>query len=202
MRSGIYFILNTVSLKLYIGSAVYFARRRSEHFTRLAKGIHHNEHLQRAYNKYGPDAFDFIIIELVSLDKLIERETYYIAKHKTTEEEFGYNKCPFGVSSIGRKHSEETKAKMSASQKGKTLSEEAKAKVGAASKGRKWSIETRLKILSKGRSEESKRKTSETMKARFIGENAATNKAKMTKAANTRWALELTQAPIIMKDLI
>lgn len=112
MRSGIYFILNKISLKLYIGSAVYLVKRRSEHFTRLFKNIHHNEHLQRAYNKYGPDAFDFIVVELVELDKLIERETYYIAKHRATEEEFGYNKCEVGSGMTGRKHSANTINKM------------------------------------------------------------------------------------------
>lgn len=195
MRSGIYFILNKVSLKLYIGSAVYFARRRSEHFTRLSKNIHHNEHLQRAYNKYGPEAFDFIIVELVELDKLIERETYYITKHKAIEEEFGYNKCPFGVSAIGRKHSAETKAKMSASQK-----------------GRKRAIPPKVKINVAKTKEESNLKISITMKARFIGINTNANRAKMAKAANARWGnkheyvtLASTQTPIVVtskKDLI
>jgi len=147
--SGIYFILNKVTLKLYIGSAVYFARRRSEHFTRLAKNIHHNEHMQRAYNKYGKEAFDFIIVEIVPLDKLIELETYYIAKHRTTEEDFGYNKCPFGISAIGRKHSPETIEKIRISNSGKTVPQERRDKISATLKAKnlKMSPEHKAKLI-------------------------------------------------------
>lgn len=198
LRSGIYFILNKISLKLYIGSAVYFARRRSEHFTRLAKNIHHNKHLQRAYNLYGPEAFDFIIIELVEIDNLYEREKYFIAKHRTTEEEFGYNKCEVGSGMTGRKHSDATKEKMRIKRLGTKHSEKTKAKISLIQTG----VKTKYPKNRKASSEETKLKISKAMKARFIGENAATNKAKMTKAANTRWALEFTQAPIIIKDLI
>lgn len=137
MRSGVYFILNKISLKLYIGSATYFTRRRSEHFTRLSKNCHHNEHLQRAYNKYGIDAFDFIIIELVALNNLLERETYYISRHRATEEEFGYNKCEVGSGMTGRKHSEATKEKMRIKRFGTKHSAATKSKIAEIVKGRK-----------------------------------------------------------------
>ncbi len=136
MRSGIYFILNKISLKLYIGSAIYLVKRRSEHFTRLSKNIHHNEHLQRAYNKYGPDAFEFIIVELVEVSNLYEKERYYIAKHKATEEYFGYNKCEVGSGMTGRKHSAETKRKISESNKGKVTPQERKDRISETLKSK------------------------------------------------------------------
>jgi hypothetical protein len=47
---------------------------------------------------------------------------------------------------LGKKHSEETKAKMSAIKKGQTHSEEAKAKISAGNKGKTYSNETIYKI--------------------------------------------------------
>jgi len=198
MRSGIYFILNTVTLKLYIGSAAYFARRRSEHFTRLSKGIHHNEHLQRAYDKYGVDAFEFIIIELAPLEKLIELETYYIAKHRATEEEFGYNKCPFGVSAIGRKHSAQTIEKIRQSQLGKTIPNEQRNRISASLTGKKLSPDRIAELKNRRASAETKAKMSASRKARL-----ALNPELVVKAANARWKREpliLTQLPINSKD--
>lgn len=201
MRSGIYFILNKISLKLYIGSAVYFARRKSEHFTRLSKNIHHNEHLQRAYNKHGAEAFEFIIIELAPVDKLIELETYYIAKHKATEEEFGYNKCPFGVSAIGRKHSAETIDKIRNSNKGKIVPEDRRLKISAALTGKKFSPERVAELKSRRASPETKAKMSASRKARLTA-----NPELVVNAANARWKnrepLILTQPPINAKDYI
>lgn len=141
MRSGIYFIVNNINFKIYIGSAVYFARRRSEHFTRLAKGIHHNEYLQRAYNKYGKEAFDFIIVELVSdLSLLLEKETAYIFKHNATNEEFGYNSCSVGRSALGRKHSSETIEKIRQGNLGKKRSKETTIKMRASLTGKKRKV--------------------------------------------------------------
>lgn len=183
MRSGIYFILNTISLKLYIGSAIYLLKRRSEHFTRLAKNIHHNEHLQRAYNLYGPTAFEFIIVEFVEIENLYEREKYFIAKHRTTEEEFGYNKCEVGSGMTGRKHSEATKEKMRVKQLGRKHTQETKNKISLIQTGRK----TNYPKNRKASSDETKAKISKAMKARFNGEAKDVNRAKMSKAANTRW---------------
>lgn len=167
MRSGIYFIVNLITLKLYIGSAVYFARRRSEHFTRLAKNIHHNEHMQRAYNKYGSEAFEFIIIELVDIPDLFEREEYYIAKHRTTEEEFGYNKCAYGRGVSGKHHSEETKRKISKSNKGKLIPQERKDRISASLKGVKHSSERIAKAKLKTIPIEVRIKMSKTHRARL-----------------------------------
>lgn len=47
---------------------------------------------------------------------------------------------------LGKKHSEEAKAKMSAIKKGQTHSEETKAKISAGNKGKTYSNETIYKI--------------------------------------------------------
>ncbi len=180
MRSGIYFILNKISLKLYIGSAAYLVRRKSEHFSRLSKNIHHNEHLQRAYNFYGAEAFNFIIIELAPLDKLIELEKFYIAKHRTTEEEFGYNKCEAGSGMHGRKHSPETIEKMRKAKIGQVISEKQKIKISNTLKAKnlKMSAEhkEKLRIANKKRkykqvSEETRALMSKNRKGKKWTEN-------------------------------
>jgi group I intron endonuclease len=103
--------------------------------------------LQRSYDKYGAGAFEFIIVEVVQdLDLLLEKETAYIAKHRSTEEEFGYNQCSVGRSAKGRKHSPETIEKIRASNLGKKRSAEARLNNSNARKGKKLSEETRLKI--------------------------------------------------------
>lgn len=199
MRSGIYFILNKISLKLYIGSAVYFSRRKSEHFTRLAKNVHHNEHLQRSYNKHGPCAFEFMMIEFVEIVNLFEREEYYIARHRTTEEEFGYNKCAYGRGVSGKHHSEETKRKISESNKGKIVPQERKDRISKSLKGRKISEEALAKQKAKKASDKTKAKMSASQKERI-----RLNSELVVKAANARWGdkplLILNKPPLNAKD--
>jgi len=200
MRSGIYFILNKVSLKLYIGSATYLVRRKSEHFTRLSKNIHHNEHLQRAYNFYGAEAFDFIIIELAPSNKLIELEKFYIAKHRSTEEEFGYNKCEAGSGMHGRKHSPKTIEKMRKIKLGKIISQEQRDKISKALTGTKLSPERIAKAKARKASLETRAKMSAARKARL-----AVNPELVVKAANVRWSKQQfipTTPPINAKDYI
>lgn len=78
MKSGIYKILNKVNDKFYIGSSNNLLHRKSTHFYDLRNNKHRNIHLQRSYNKYNEDDFEFSIIEECEVDDLIKREQYYI----------------------------------------------------------------------------------------------------------------------------
>lgn len=60
--SGCYEILNTVNGKRYIGSTMNLKKRWTEHRKILRGGRHNNQILQRAWNKYGEDAFKFLPI--------------------------------------------------------------------------------------------------------------------------------------------
>lgn len=64
-RSGIYQIRHIDSGKIYVGSAVSFAGRWRNHRKDLAHGRHHSCHLQRAWDKYGSDAFAFEVLEVI-----------------------------------------------------------------------------------------------------------------------------------------
>ena len=75
----IYRIRNTENGKLYIGSTQDAKIRKREHFNRLKRGKHPNIYLQRAWNKFGEDAFVFETIEKVhQLSDLLEREQWYL----------------------------------------------------------------------------------------------------------------------------
>lgn len=78
-KGGIYRIVNTMNQKLYIGSTKKFSRRAIEHQKMLDNNKHHSIHLQSAYDKYGSDAFNFEIVEIIedaSTKNLINREAY------------------------------------------------------------------------------------------------------------------------------
>jgi group I intron endonuclease len=114
--SGIYKILNKINGKFYIGSAEDFEQRwykkPSSHLKTLEKNIHCNRYLQRAWNKYGKDKFEFLIVEECSIEKLIEREQYYLDLWEPWKEEIGYNICKFAGSPLGLRWTEESKKKI------------------------------------------------------------------------------------------
>ena len=168
---GIYKIWINDSSYIYIGQSKDLGKRNRSHIWDLKRGLHNNPKLQNAYNKYG--AYHFEVVELCSEERLNEREVYYIKKQNSLSPR-GYNLKEGGDS--GR-HTEETKAKISAANKGKKRSEEAKANMSAANKGKKHSEESKAKMSAakKGRkrSEEAKANISAALKG---NKNALGNK--------------------------
>ncbi|KKN23367.1 hypothetical protein LCGC14_0905660 [marine sediment metagenome] len=116
MPSGIYEIVNTINGKMYIGSAVSLSGRFRQHRFTLKNGKHGNVHLQRAWNKYGPVSFVFSVIEYVAEKDLLAREQYWIDAYGVASE--GYNICPIAGSNLGLRWSEEAKRKASIAKKG------------------------------------------------------------------------------------
>lgn len=75
---GVYIILNTINRKYYIGSTdVSFQNRFKNHFIALKNNKHKNWHLQAAWNKYGEDAFIFIIFKVLT-NNIRDVEQYYL----------------------------------------------------------------------------------------------------------------------------
>jgi len=139
MKSGIYKILNTINGKFYIGSAVSLNNRFIRHKSNLNTNKHGNRFLQRAYLKYGAEAFEFHILEYCDKEKLLEREQFYIDMSKPQ-----YNLSPTAGNSLGVKHTTETRARMSAAKK--LMTDETKKKLAAYHKGRKHTDEHKRKI--------------------------------------------------------
>jgi hypothetical protein len=80
IKKGIYAIRNKINQKIYIGSTgVTFIKRWHIHSNQLRTNTHANYKLQRAWNKYGEDAFEFIIVEVIECDEeILAVEQYYI----------------------------------------------------------------------------------------------------------------------------
>ena len=87
---GIYKIVNKVNQKYYVGRSVNIRGRWRTHKRSLGLSIHQNKHLQSAWNKYGSDNFEFIIVELVEGDIRAAEQRYLdICKREKTRT---YNK--------------------------------------------------------------------------------------------------------------
>jgi group I intron endonuclease len=164
LKSGIYQIRCQTNGKVYVGSAVNIARRWRAHICDLTKNRHHSSYLQRAWNKYGPKAFAFDVVELVEIDRLIEREQFHIDATGAAIRAHGFNMSPTAGSCIGVVHSEETRRRLSERARsrppvgdetrrrlseacrGKPKSEDHVRKVADSNRGRKLSEEHRQKI--------------------------------------------------------
>lgn len=139
---GIYQIVNKINGKSYIGSSINLKYRKYSHFRELKHGIHHSLTLQRAYNKYGKDNFEYKILTTCNKEECIKLEQEYLDRLKPE-----YNICNIAGNCLGRKFSEESKAKMR-----------------KAKEGFKHSEETKQKFLGRSHREDVRKKISESMK--------------------------------------
>ena len=108
---GIYGIKNCLNGKMYVGQAINIYKRWKDHIDDLDENKHYNVHLQRSWNLYGKQNFQFLILEECSAEKLNEKEMFYVDKFDAYYN--GYNQTRGGDGSLGYKHSEEVIEKMS-----------------------------------------------------------------------------------------
>lgn len=144
---GIYCIENIINNKKYIGKSIDIDRRFYLHKRDLNKfHKHSSEHFQNAWTKYGEENFKFYILEECLFEELNDREIYYIWFYNSVDKNFGYNILSGGnepPNFSGKKHSEETKEKMSSSAignqrwLGRKHSEETKKRMSLSSVGLK-----------------------------------------------------------------
>jgi len=219
IECGVYKIINITNNKLYVGSSVNLKNRKKIHFLDLKKGNHHNNYLQKSYNKYGVENFKWKIIEIVEFNEdrkilkanLLEKEQFWINELIVKDgKNIGYNICLRAGSCLGIKLTDEHKKKLSDGKKGdknpmfgKPVSNETKLKLSEASKN--CSDETRKKIGEKSKgnqyalnhrhSEETKNKISESNKGkhskpRYYSEES---KRKMIESNKNRFVSEETR---------
>lgn len=83
IKSGIYKIINKIDGKYYVGSSQNIKHRWERHRSNLKKNKHWNRHLQNAYNKYGIDNFEYVIVEYITdINKLLTIEQTYLDECK------------------------------------------------------------------------------------------------------------------------
>jgi len=194
--------------RCYVGSAVDYKCRWRVHLHSLRKGNHHSMKLQRAWNKYGEGRFKFSVIEECEVTALIDREQFWIDCLKPffniakiagsslgvrhTEETKKKLSKIASVAQLGRKHSDEERAKRSAALKGRKPSPQCIAATIAACKGRKLTPEHKAKICAASRmmSDETRRKISAAGIGRIQSEETKAKRAKSqlgrTMSAETR----------------
>lgn len=158
--SGIYYIKNKINNKIYVGSSKHVEKRFTEHLWCLRNSKHSNRHLQSAWDMYGEDNFEFGILEEIFGDKdfQIQEEQKWIDLLDAADSEKGYNICSIASGGgyivsdetreklrkthLGKKHSAETRLKLSASKQskrnpffGKHHDDSAKSKISESRKG-------------------------------------------------------------------
>lgn len=75
----VYRIIHLATGRCYIGSTVNRSDRWQLHRWHLNHGSHHSPKLQRAWNKYGRDAFAFEVVEVVAdPNQALDREQFYL----------------------------------------------------------------------------------------------------------------------------
>ena len=186
-KCGIYGFRNSLNRKWYIGQSVNIKERIRSHKAALNAGYHNNEHLLRAWKKYGEISFEILVLEECHQDMLDIRETAWISYYKSTIREFGYNLLSGGGGL--KRHSEESKKKLSLKtkgRKGKPMSEETKKKLSLINKGRKHSEESKRKISEASRSQ-SKETREKINKANIERMKSPELRKKQSEIAKKQW---------------
>jgi len=200
MACGIYAIKNKINDKMYIGQSICIEKRFIRHKCNLKNKKHKNIHLQNSYNKYGIENFEYIIIEECEEKDLSKKEQKWI---NSTKEIYNSQlhvidkhglKNPF----YGKKHSDESKEKMSTWKK--------KHYVGKNNPnyGKKNSKDTLIK-MSEGRSKKLKKKDvleivsllKEGVMHKEIADIFKVNRTVITRISNgSRWT-NVTGGPVV-----
>lgn len=159
----IYAIKNKLNHKMYIGMTNNYKKRTEHHLYELRHNKHHSKKLQRAYNKYGEDNFEFcVLLEVNKMEGLELKEKEFIKKYDTYKN--GYN-CSEGGEKLPNYVIPETtrqavieRNKRTKPMLGKHLSKETKEKISKANKGKnngmygkKLTLEQKRKISLKSK---------------------------------------------------
>ncbi len=148
---GIYRITNKVNGKSYIGkTGMNFGDRWDSHRSLLAAGKHTNPYLQNAWQKYGQDNFEFVIVEVVDTpEDLNGLEKMYIEMYRTAGLSYNIHDGGDGGLNLGKHLSEETKRKIGSKNRinmtGKKATRETRDKMSQSQSERysKWTGEDR-----------------------------------------------------------
>jgi group I intron endonuclease len=132
---GIYQIVCLATGKSYVGQTRNsFRDRRGDHVRDLMKGTHKSTYLQNSWNKYGPENFQFRVLEIIFSDNQKDfdvREEHWFGVFRGKDRpvpEFNTNK----TATPGPKNlvvSTETRAKLALAGQNREITEETRAKL-------------------------------------------------------------------------
>lgn len=149
MNSGVYVIKNKINDKVYIGSSINIKKRWKEHINSLQKKSHANFHLQRAWDTYGKEAFEFSIEEECKVENLLAVEQRWLDEYKSYNIDNGYNICENAGNTLGRKHTDESRKKISINHHDVIGKNNPMFGVPSPNSGKKHTTETKKKISDK-----------------------------------------------------
>lgn len=131
-KSGVYCFVNKINGHYYVGSSINLSSRMRNYFnnTFLKSKQNINMPFVKALLKYGQSNFKLLILEYAESESLTIRETYFITKVMPY-----YNVLKQGYSSLGYKHTEETKALLSELSKNRVHSDATKSLIAKALTG-------------------------------------------------------------------
>lgn len=115
---GIYAIKNVQTGCVYYGQAVSIERRLKQHRGDLRRNVHGNRRLQRSWNKHGALAFTFTPLFVIPYGDMTKWETAIYDGAKITGKSIYNIARPGDPFFLGRTHSKETRAKISAAKIG------------------------------------------------------------------------------------
>ena len=163
--SGVYAIVHQPSGRAHVGSSCDVFRRWRGHASGLSNGHHHAERLLNLWLLDGPAAFTFVVLEQCPPEALQEREQEWLDSfeaplntnasvmwpawvadsnrrrtgQKRTHPVSAETRAAISAGHLGRRHSPEARARMSAAQRGRPhrqMTTEAKQKLSAWRSGR------------------------------------------------------------------
>lgn len=136
---GIYEIRNKLDGKIYIGSTTKSLEKRwKDHQKFLRLKQHRNRFLQHAWNKYGSEVFEFVVLEEIqSPQDILNREQYWIDQYFDNGINC-YNLVPTAGSVLGLKWKKSSKNAKSDQTKILWENQEIREKITNGLKNRKY----------------------------------------------------------------
>lgn len=211
-KYGIYGIKNKINNKIYVGKTCKsFGDRFDCHKGCLRGGYHENKHLQNAWNKYGECNFDFIILHDCTgyaEDYVDALEIEEIAKYKSLGLAYNIHDGGSGGLYLGKHLSDETKRKIGEKNRinmtGRKFSNETKAKMSASQKKRydSWTEDERAewgRFISDKLKGTKKPTLSQTMKDNKRGSKYSVEQVKEIRRLYEQEKLTISQISKIMK---
>lgn len=135
--AGIYQIRCLATDKVYVGSAVNLYQRYHQHWSDLRLNRHRNPYLQRAWNKYGGEAFAFDVLEHVEVKThLLQREQWYLDERQAYDRNRGFNINRNATSRLGMKVDPAVVRRIADKIRGRTLSPEHRERIRQGNLGK------------------------------------------------------------------
>lgn len=180
----LYMHRNKSNGKVYIGYTSYGVNQRwgidGNRYLAKKNGEYAHARFANAINKYGWDGFDHIIIrdDIETIEEAHLLESELIKKYNSTDDRYGYNMTEGGEGTKGKKHSKETRRKISRARQ--NITEEARMKYRYLALHRTPEHREKIALSNKGRvpwnkgknniyTEETRKKMSESASQR-VGE--------------------------------